>query len=177
MSESHHHGERTPGQQRVLTRIEACLSAARDRWPYATIPTPRVRFDLRGRKAGTADTCGSFVRINNDLLEHYPDRMVDDTAAHEIAHVIAAAVFGKHIRPHGREWKSVMSLFGADPRRLHNMKTTPARKIRRFSSTCGCSTFRFTTFYIRILRAHPEIRCPRCRQPFKEPAADHPTSL
>ena len=168
MSQSHHNGGRTPGQQRVLARIEACLSAARERWPEATIPTPRVRFDLRGRAAGQAHRSGSYVRINNDLLERYADRIVERTTAHEIAHVVAHAVFGERIRPHGREWKSVMRLFGCEPSRCHDMETTPARKVRTFPVTCACSTYRFSTVRIKRLRAGTSYRCPRCRQHIKE---------
>ena len=168
MSDSHRHSARTPGRSRVLARVEVCLAAARERWPDATIPTPRVRFDLRGRTAGQAHRDGGYVRINTDLLKRYPDQIVEHTTAHEIAHIVAYAVFGERIGPHGREWQSVMRLFGCEPSRCHDMETTPARKARTFPVHCECSSYRFSAVRIKRLRKGTGYRCSRCGQRIRE---------
>ena len=152
----------------MLARVEECLAAARARWPGAAIPTPKVRFDLRGRAAGQAERSGAFIRINAGLLARYPDRIVERTTAHEIAHVVANAVFGENIRPHGREWRAVMHLFGCEASRCHDMETTPVRKVREYPVRCACSRYQFSAVRIRKLRAGVRYRCPRCRQPVRE---------
>ena len=168
MSDPHRHSTQTQSRSRVLARVEMCLAAARERWPDATIPTPEVWFDLRGRIAGKAHRDGHYVRINCDLLERYPDRIVEHTTAHEIAHIVAYAVFGEHIRAHGREWQSVMRLFGCEPSRCHDMETTPARKVRTFPVHCKCSSYRFSAVRIKRLRNGTGYRCRRCRQRIRE---------
>ena len=95
MSDTEDRYRHTTDRERVLARVKECLAAARARWPGADITTPRVRFDLRGRAAGQADRSGTFIRINANLLDRYPDRIVERTTAHEIAHVVAQRCSGR----------------------------------------------------------------------------------
>jgi SprT protein len=57
--------------------------------------------------------------------------VVNQTVPHEMAHLIAYAVFGTRIKPHGHEWKYVMRVLGKEPNRCHRLDTTSVRKVRK----------------------------------------------
>ena len=71
---------------------------------------------IRGGKA-------TLIRLSMVILNDNPTAFVARTVGHEIAHHIAHEVYGYGIRPHGREWKEVMNLFGQEASRCHSYKT------------------------------------------------------
>lgn len=133
-----------------------------------TLPLPTVRFDLRGRMAGQAvlarrKTDGDAIRINSDLLLTHTRQMIDVTVPHEVAHVAIHRCCGRDVRPHGREWKALMGVFGVPAVACHDLPTTPARRLRRFPYRCGCAEPVWLTS-IRHKRAlgGTVYRCRRC---------------
>jgi SprT protein len=108
-------------------------------------PIPTVEYDLKGKTAGQAWPYKRKIRLNAYLLETYKDSFIDRTVVHETAHLCVDYyhdVMGRSLpKPHGKEWKHVMALFGiSNPDRCHSYKTQPARKTRNFVYTCGCKT-------------------------------------
>ena len=99
---------------------------------------PDISFDLRGMAAGQANYVENKIRLNRELLEKYASDFIEQTVPHEYAHLVAYRKFGGRIRPHGKEWCSVMLALGAEPRRTHNYRVSPARKCRRFLYQCNC---------------------------------------
>lgn len=60
------------------------------------------------------------IKLNVPLFAHNDDSdQIDNTVGHEIAHLVAFAVYGD--RGHGKRWKSVMIRFGLPPERCHSM--------------------------------------------------------
>ena len=99
---------------------------------------PEISFDLRGMAAGQANYKENRIRLNRELLGKYTSDFIEQTVPHEYAHLVAYRKFGNRIRPHGKEWRSVMLALGAEPRRTHNYRVAPARKCRRFLYKCKC---------------------------------------
>ena len=133
------------------------------------LPVPDVRFDLRGRSAGQAvyakRSRRCHIRINAELLASHPQEMLDVTVPHEVAHVAIYRLYGMRAKPHGAEWKALMSAFGVAASACHNMTTTPARRLTRFRYRCGCAEPAWLTSirHKRVL-AGTRYCCRRCQQ-------------
>lgn len=146
----------------------------------ADMPMPTCSFDLRGRVAGKAllgrmpvkskdKVIGKteplfHVQFNAVLFMENVQLFLDDTIPHEVAHLVADALYGRRIAPHGHEWQSVMHLFGSDPCALHNMDVTNARVHRLFEHACGCKTYNLTSRRFKQALTG-RLRCSLCKQP------------
>ena len=132
------------------------------------IPTPEVRFDLRGKAAGQlrmAEGRAFQIRYNLALLAREPEAFLAQTIPHEVAHLVAFAIHGRGIRPHGGEWQMVMRHFGAEPRRCHSfaVEDLATRRLRRFDYHCGCRTHQLTTTRHHRVLAGQRYRCAACQ--------------
>ncbi|PUB81300.1 MAG: hypothetical protein DBP01_16645, partial [gamma proteobacterium symbiont of Ctena orbiculata] len=75
------------------------------------IEYPEVRFDLIGKTAGMVlfpAKGRSIIRYNLPLLMRYREAFIEATVPHEVSHLIAHALHGPRIKPHGTEWKMIM---------------------------------------------------------------------
>jgi len=142
------------------------------------LPVPRVdvRFDLRGQAAGQARLPSRgrpVIRYNAQLLLQNGPRFLQRTVPHETAHVIAYRLHGRHIRPHGPEWKAVMALFGADSRRCHDydVSTLPRRRLTRHRYRCDCREHALTSIRHNRIVAGQVYLCRSCGQALRPLAA------
>jgi SprT protein len=145
------------------------------------MPRVLVRFDLRGCNAGMASfTPGGppEIRYNRTLLAENPDGFVARTVPHEVAHVVARTLFGATIRPHGTEWKALMSWFGAEASRCHDYDVTRAqiRRLQRFLYRCACRRHWLTSIRHNRALAGQTYYCRACKQPL-ELADQEPADL
>ena len=125
---------------------------------------PTISYDLRGQAAGQANYRHNVIRLNRELLEKYTADFIDQTIPHEFAHLVAYQVYGSRIKPHGKEWKSVVLALGAKPVRTHSYEATPTRRLKRFRYQCDCpdSLYEITSVrHNRILRGHIYL-CKKC---------------
>lgn len=146
----------------------------------AQVPMPTCSFDLRGRVAGKAVMGYSpsqskdknraepyfHVQLNAVLFTENVQLFLDDTIPHEVAHLVADSLYGRRISEHGKEWQSVMALFGRDPVKRHNMDVTNARVHKLFELTCGCKTFNLSARRFRQALTG-RLRCTQCAQPLR----------
>jgi len=133
---------------------------------FARIP---INFGLTGRAAGMYHVHGTsrYIRYNPYLFAKYFDDNLRQTIPHEVAHYIADTLYGiKNIRPHGREWKTIMGQFGAEAS-IHcdyDLHGIPQRQHRRFVYRCNCRHHEITTRrHNMILRGERRYRCPLCK--------------
>jgi SprT protein len=146
------------------------------------LPRPKIRFDLRGQSAGQACTREGgnwLIRYNAGLLERHPREFLAQTVAHETAHLVTFSLFGPGIAPHGREWRTIMALFGAPPQRCHryNVEGLQTRQLRRYDYRCACSSHRLTSIRHNRIRSGQTYLCRRCGGPLErvaEPASHKP---
>lgn len=130
-------------KQRVQDKVQWCLDVAKRAHPRLdSVKLPTIRYDKRGTTAGTAHWLKWEINLNSVLLMENLEDMIEDTVPHEIAHLVANAVHGGLIKPHGAEWQSVMRLFGLRPTRCHQYDTTNSkvRTVQRQKVTyiCAC---------------------------------------
>lgn len=126
--------------------------------PFAT---PTIGFDLSGTTAGKAYWTKNHVQLNAVLyVENVQDFLVN-TIPHELAHLIARQVYGRAIKPHGKEWQSVMRSLGVEPSRTHDYDVTNARTVTTHPYLCKCRTHAITKTRLRHARAG-KLRCNKC---------------
>lgn len=128
-----------------------------------------IRFDLTGKAAGMAlfpPRATPIIRFNALLMTENREDFLKRTVPHEVAHVVARRCFGLKIKPHGREWRTVMQLFGAEASRCHNYDVSRAsrRKLQRFNYRCRCRTHQLSSIrHNRVLQGQRYF-CVACKQ-------------
>ena len=136
------------------------------------IAQPQIRFDLRGKAAGMAlfhPRGERVIRYNRAMLEENGLAFIDQTVAHEVAHLVARAVHGSRIRPHGIEWQSIMTLFDAEPVRCHSFKVSPnsLRRMRYYPYRCACSDHSLSSIRHNRSQSGTVYLCRRCGSALK----------
>ena len=163
-------------ERQVIARTRELLQRAQDHYQR---PMPRVivRCDLRGRSAGMVRFVPGAppeIRYNRFLLEEYPADFLARTVPHEVAHVVARALFGVRIRPHGDEWKGVMEWFGAEASRCHDydVSHTQTRRLQRFPYRCACRPHWLTSIRHKRILAGQMYYCRACKKPLRSAVLD-----
>lgn len=103
-----------------------------------SFPEIEIRNDIKGKCGGQYCIRGidKYLRFNPVMWNDNKDTY-DQTVVHEVAHYIQKEIYPMS-KPHGPEWKSVMSNLGANPKRCHSMNTRSTQK-RTFVYSCSCS--------------------------------------
>lgn len=153
--------------QAVNAKISECLAKAEARYGRS-FPFPVVNYTLKGAVAGRAYYYKHMINLNSVLLVENGQKFIDRTVAHEVAHLIAYRVYGDKIRPHGREWASVMNTFGLEASRCHTYDVTRARRGKSFSYSCACRKWQLTSIrHKRAQTGHNRYSCKLCNQVLK----------
>lgn len=127
-------------------------------------PPPVILMDLLGSDAGQAFPDQNRLRFNLAFYRQDPVRFVRHTVAHEVAHLVAARVFGRRIRPHGQEWQAVMALFRVPAERCHDYDVRHAGR-HHFIYGCGCPGREIPLTAVRHNRIKRGVKyqCGHCR--------------
>lgn len=141
------------------------------------LPAIPIRFDLRGKSSGmfvyrrSGRSRHYWIRYNPIIFSHYFDHALQHTVGHEVAHYIAYANSqGRKIKPHGSEWREIMSLFKlpAEVTSRYDISQLPLRQQRRHRYGCGCREHELsTTRHNKILRGTAVYSCQLCHQPLR----------
>jgi SprT protein len=158
-------------EPQVIARTMELLRQAEEHFQIG-MPRVAVRFDLRGRSAGMvrfAPDKPPEVRYNRLLLEENGADFLARTVPHEVAHVVARALFGAQIKPHGAEWKRVMYWLGADASRCHDydVSRTQSRRLQRFPYRCACRRHWLTSIRHKRIIAGQTYYCQACKNPLR----------
>ena len=123
-------------QANIIQIVEAYVNKTHGT-SYA-ITMPKVTFDIKGVTSGVAILRNHEVQFNLQIaIDNWPE--FRQTIAHEVAHLVAYKI-NPCDRYHGRTWKSVMIMFGHEPRRCHDYVCQKAKNTKKFQYTCtpGC---------------------------------------
>lgn len=132
-----------------------------------------VRFDLRGKSSGMfvvkqEQVC---IRYNEMIFSAYYDDSLVNTVAHEVAHYVVFYIHGlKRVKPHGNEWKRIMSLFDveAEVTSDYDISFIPLNQQRRFEYSCECMSHQLTTTrHNKVQKRKAVYSCRKCRQPLQ----------
>ncbi|WPL16242.1 SprT-like family protein [Thiorhodovibrio winogradskyi] len=155
----------------VEQRVRQLLATARQTLGFCA-PNPDLRFDLRGQSAGQArfDARGrGLIRFNPWLLLRHGEEFIDQTVPHEIAHWLIFCLYGRNARPHGVEWRQLMTLFGAEPKRCHqyDLDEIPQRRVSSHSYHCACQDHQLSAVRHNRVRKGQTYLCRHCGQALK----------
>lgn len=123
----------------------------------------KLSYKLKGQRAGIIFPANKEIRLNAELCLKFPDKMTNEVLTHEVAHYIAFLIYPDS-KPHGKEWKYIAKTFGmVNPAATHNMPTTKAKNLKRFTYKCGCSTYTLSSIrHNRIRRKKAQYNCKYC---------------
>ena len=123
----------------ILQRVSECLNLARKHYGI-DLPWIDVLFDLAG------DTAGQFCmgdgrnwfRFNRGLVEDNLENFLAEIVPHEVSHYVTRAIWGRQVKSHGSEWKSVMlSVYSLKPSRCHSMDTRVLKVSYQYKCNCA----------------------------------------
>ncbi len=154
-------------QQQVVetTRAFITLGEAHFGRPFGEVP---VLFNLRGKTSGMYRVRGERreIRYNPWIFALHYEESLTVTVPHEVAHYLTDRVYGlRNIRPHGREWKALMAVFGADPSvtSSYSLAGIPQRRVTTYTYHCRCGSHQLgPQRHRRILGGRSLYRCRRC---------------
>lgn len=150
-------------KQSVYDRVSTLCQTASD---YLTlvIEAPTISFRRSGGNAGTAHLQRNHINLNPIYLIDNHNEYIDQVIPHEIAHLVVYQCFGK-VRPHGKEWQSVMlEIFKRPPLVRHTMSTSLSSQ-RTFNYQCGCGPTELTIRrHNKVVRGQQQYQCRRCRE-------------
>ena len=129
----------------------------------------KVSYNLKGQRAGIVNPVKKEIRLNIELCNNFPEKMINEVLVHEIAHYINFCL-NPSAKPHGNEWKCIAKALGLDnPKTTHDMPTTKARKVRGYKYKCRCSTYTLSSIrHNRIKRKEAEYACKYCGEKLKK---------
>lgn len=126
---------------------------------------PTISFKQKGRTAGSAYLQRWEIRLNPILLAENSTQFIDEVIAHEYAHLLTFALYGR-VQPHGREWQMMMTnIMGLPANRTHcfNTDNSTTRRYERFTYTCLCQTHELTSIrHNRIQARKARYFCKHC---------------
>ena len=104
---------------------------------------PNIRFDLRGRTGGQficlPGSTDLVIRVNAELAAAHGEAFIDEIVPHEFGHLVVHLFYGDQIRPHGKEWKFVMSeVLGIRNFRTVHSFAVPGNGRAGARFACGC---------------------------------------
>lgn len=152
----------------VATETRHCIARANDLLETDFPPVP-VSFDLIGRTAGmyrvVAGRAG--IRYNPYLFAKYFDENLTTTVPHEVAHYLTDKIYGySNVRAHGREWRRVMQMLGANDavRCDFDLEGIPVRRYQKLRYACRCRFHEITKVrHNRIVNKGQRYFCRACR--------------
>ena len=111
----------------ALLNLEALatVSTARSIQKFVTIwnapwlsDFAKISFSSRlSRSLGRCKPASGEIHLNSQLLDHTLQSLLDEVVCHEAAHVLNFAQHGRLAKPHGPEWRALVSTAGFHLRR------------------------------------------------------------
>lgn len=151
----------TISTQRVQHQVAVCMAKA-DGFFRQEFRYPKVNFKQKGRAAGTAHLYKNELRFNFFMYQQDPSLFINTVVPHEVAHIIVHQIYGRHVKPHGKEWQAVMKkVYNLEPNRTHNFDVPPPKQA--FTYQCQCQNHIFTQQrHNRVLKG-TEYICKLCK--------------
>lgn len=149
-------------RSKVGQRVNSLITKTEELYGI-TIPTPKMRFTLRGEAAGMADCTKEIGALNFNpiLLVENEEEFIEHTVGHEFAHVVTVRLHGTDIFKHGREWQRVMKNFGLPPKISHDYDTSNVILLPR-TWKCDCAQHQVTQYMHNQLLKGAMYLCNNC---------------
>lgn len=146
-------------QQHVLNCIEMA-----DVYFEHKFKRPTVLLNQRGNVAGTAHLQKNLIKLNRTLLVDNFEEFLTEVIPHEVAHIVTFQLFGR-VKPHGKEWQSVMHNVYKIPATVRHKMDTSKTQGKMFDYKCLCGTVKLTVRrHNKVVRKQQIYSCRACQQ-------------
>ncbi|WP_088329138.1 SprT family zinc-dependent metalloprotease [Lacimicrobium sp. SS2-24] len=158
-------------QQQAAARLHQAISQA-EQCLGISLPIPLLRFNQRGRIAGSARLKDYEIRLNPVLLAENTEEFMREVIPHELCHLLVWRLYcrgmrTRSVKPHGKEWKTLMrDIFGLQGKACHQMDIDSVQG-RQFDYRCECGPLKLT------IRRHNNVLkgvryiCRACKHPLQ----------
>jgi len=168
-------------QQQVIEQTHVYIERAADLFNIKS-KTVEISFNLKGRAAGmyrVRHHGGWYfaqvkreIRYNSFIFSKYYDDNYITTIPHEVAHYVSDMIYGlKNIKPHGKEWKTIMQAFDANPSvtACYDLSGIPLRKQTLFTYQCCCQEHQLSAIRHNKHKTNTNrYYCKSCKQVLQE---------
>lgn len=137
-------------KQRLFERIKFYIDFANQKF-NSNIPMPTIEFTQRGVIAATAYDGDHKININPELYVRNVEEFLAQIVPHEVAHLVVYILYPtkyvkvgrrwvRTVKPHGKEWKHIMTTFGVEPQRCHDFDVSEVKRknTRKYQYKCNC---------------------------------------
>lgn len=127
-------------KDRILQRHNEVINKAKELFPaYAAKSQHTVYFYETGRSAGLAHGHHK-VGYNIHIFAQDPERFINDTIPHEIAHMVVNALNAG--KGHDKNWKHVCTMLGGNGNRCYSAENITHKLLRhrkqyQYRASCG----------------------------------------
>lgn len=167
--------------EKLKDSVDQCLHKAEQHYLHA-FKYQFLEINIKGRAAGqikysyTSKSSWNtlakknlpILRFNPYLLMTYKEKFIQQVVPHECAHLVAYALYGLKIKPHGPEWKAIMvDLYEQRPDVTHQFEI-PKKNKPLFSYKCLCKELQHQLSIIRhnkVVKEKAIYLCKKCRSP------------
>ena len=148
-------------EQAIVQRVLHCMALASNYFNQA-FKAPVIRFNQRGKIAGSARLQRNELRFNKILLKDNLDKFLSDVVPHEVCHLLAFTLYGR-VRPHGKEWQQLMrEVFQCRPETYHMMDVSKVTG-QKFTYKCQCGPLQLSIRrHNKVVRKIQQYRCLKC---------------
>lgn len=161
-------------QQKIIEHTYAYIDKATALFGIKNKPVD-IRFDLKGRCTGMYRITHRIgrhkreIRYNTFIFSKFYDDNVNTTVPHEVAHYVSDIMYGlRNIKPHGKEWQTIMQAFGVEARVTANydLAGVPLKKLSLYTYQCHCREHQLTSIrHNKINKKRFRYFCNTCKQP------------
>jgi SprT protein len=115
--------------------------------------------------AGRAYPRQNLIKLNARLLKKHPEHL-EQTFAHELAHLAAYELYGYLGSGHGRFWQMTMRAMGYEATRCHNLDAEGLARPHRVAghAKCGCKLWSIKPRRYKKISAGYHYKCNSCKQ-------------
>lgn len=124
----------------------------------------KIKCELKGIAAGKYYPKRDLINLNRDLIQQYPDEMINNILCHEVAHHITYKLYGGRVKPHGKEWKEICGSIGGVPEIYHSLPTTKVKKFKRYRYICECGEHLLTSIRHNRIQKGVAYFCKKCKK-------------
>lgn len=145
---------------RIYDKVNACYELA-EQYLGRQFPRPQITFRKSGKTAGTAFLNVNRINFHPLIYKSNQDSFINDVVPHEVSHLLVWQCFGK-VKPHGREWQSMMSqVFACAPEVTHKFDTAELNR-NTFDYQCACGVVELGVRRHNKVLKGAQYRCKRC---------------
>lgn len=151
----------------IEQQVSHCIKTA-NRYFNIEMPIPHVRFNQRGKIAGSAWLHRWELRFNPTLMQDNLSDFISQVVPHEVAHLAVFYLYqGSHNKPkpHGKEWQFIMQEVFACPATTRHSFDISKTQGPRFIYRCNCQTHLLSIIrHNKVQRGKAQYHCTQCGQ-------------